>query len=288
MDEKKFPIGLEPVVKDIHRAGFIAGIWLAPFVCERRSAVYREHPEWLLRHNGKVWKCSPNWSGSYSLDFDHPGVQAYLTRVFERVFGEWGFDLVKLDFLYAAAPFGSEVNRSVPLGESRAARMIRALDILRKLCGDKLIIGCGVPLMPAFGRVDYCRIGPDMGLDWDGLPFMRLTHRERISAKHSISNTIFRRQLNGRTFGSDPDVFFLRDRNLLLSEKEKEYLAAVNALCGSVWLTSDDPNTYDVGKIALYKKLARMRDAGNIRIDPDTLDVCGELDGKEFTFRYPR
>ena len=74
----------------------------------------------------------------------------YLRRVFDRVLNDWGFDLVKLDFLYGAAPFGNA-------RESRAARMYRAMELLRSWCGQKQILGCGVPVMPAFGLVDYCR-----------------------------------------------------------------------------------------------------------------------------------
>ena len=43
---------------------------------------------------------------------------------------DWGFDLVKLDFLYGAAPFGN-------IHESRAARMRRAMELLRSWCGQK-------------------------------------------------------------------------------------------------------------------------------------------------------
>ena len=52
-----------------------------------------------------------------------------MRRVFHRVLDEWGCDLVKLDFLYGAAPFGTAQ-------ESRAGRMIRAMDFLREVCGD--------------------------------------------------------------------------------------------------------------------------------------------------------
>ncbi|MDR9824349.1 hypothetical protein RCJ22_01860, partial [Vibrio sp. FNV 38] len=131
---------------------------------------------------------------------------AYLAEVFRTVFDEWGFDLVKLDFLYAAAPYGTEE-------ESRAGRMIRAMKLIRSWCGDTLVLGCGVPLMPAFGLVDYCRIGCDVGPDWDSTVLMRMTHRERVSTKNSIDDTTYRRQLNGRAFMNDPDVFFLRDEN---------------------------------------------------------------------------
>lgn len=117
------------------------------------------------------------------MDIDHPEVQTYLKQVFDRVLQDWGFDLVKLDFLYGAAPFGNA-------RESRAGRMQRAMALLRSWCGDKLILGCGVPVMPAFGIVDYCRIGCDVGLDWDDVWYMRLFHRER-SPQSSPSATRF-------------------------------------------------------------------------------------------------
>ena len=213
-----------------------------------------------------------------------------MKEVFGLVFDEWGFDLVKLDFLYAAAPYATGeqgLRGEGPYTESRAARMIRALDLLRELCGDKRIIGCGVPLMPAFGRVDYCRIGSDVGLDWDDFPLMRLLHRERVSTRQSLSNTIFRRELDGRAFGNDPDVFFLRDKNIRLSRERKAYQAAADALLGSVWLTSDDLNDYDDEKIDRYRELARLRGAENIITDPDSFTIRCTLDDQDLEFDFP-
>lgn len=60
--------------------------------------------------DGQPWCCGCNWSSFYALDIDHPEVQAYLKQVFDRVLQDWGFDLVKLDFLYGAAPFGNAGN----------------------------------------------------------------------------------------------------------------------------------------------------------------------------------
>ena len=290
-DKAKFPDGLKPVAERIHKDGFKAGLWLAPFVCEEKSTVFREHPDWMLMYNGEPWKNGSNWSGFYSLDIDNPEVREYLRRVFNRIFDEWGFDLVKLDFLYAAAPFATGDHgreNDGPYSESRAGRMIRALMFLRELCRDKLILGCGTPVMPAFGLVDYCRVGCDVGLDWNDELYMRIIHRERVSTKHSLGNTIFRRGLDGRAHGNDPDVFFLRDSNISLTEKEKEYLATVNALCGSVWLTSDNLNAYDAEKIARYRRLAHMREAATeISVDNDTLAISYVLDGKKYSLDYP-
>lgn len=259
---RKFPHGLKPIAEDIHRRGLKAGLWLAPFVCQKGSEIYEKHPDWLLQVEGKNWYCGHNWGGFYALDIDNPQVVAYLERSFRQIFDDWGFDLVKLDFLYAAAPFGSQ-------RESRAGRMIRAMELLRRFCGDKLILGCGVPLMPAFGLVDYCRIGCDVGLDWANSWVMRRTNREYVSTRNAILNSIFRRQLNGRAFLNDPDVFFLREDNLKLSRDEKFILATVNSLFGGLLLCSDDMSEYSPEARALYARLLENRDAADVQVDAD-------------------
>lgn len=274
-DPFKFPGGMKPLADRAHEAGFLAGLWLAPFSVQRDSRIFREHPEWLLQKDGVPYQSGCNWGGFYALDIDQPDVIHYLESVFRRVFDEWGYDLVKLDFLYCAAPFGSDT-------ETRAARMRRAMELLRRLCGGRLILGCGVPLYPAFGLVDYCRIGCDVSLDWDDKPHMRLIHRERVSTRQAIGNAVFRRELNGRAFGSDPDVFFLRDQNCRLTPDEKEKLATVCALLGNVFLTSDDPKNYTPAMRREYKRLRALRDAQNVRIEADEgLRVRYTIDGQE-------
>lgn len=279
-DPKKFPNGLKASADAIHEAGFLAGLWLAPFVAQKGSKLVEEHPDWFLMHDGKMWMNGSNWGGFYSLDIDKPEVVAYVEKVLDRVLHEWGFDLVKLDFLYGAAPFGTET-------ESRAARMIRAMDILRKACEGKMILGCGVPLWPAFGKVEYCRVGCDVGLDWNDTKIMQLTHRERVSTKQSMEDTIFRRQLNGRAFMGDPDVFFLREENCKLTAEEKKKLYTVNALLGGFLLTSDALNTYTDAQKQQYREVRRMKDeATDVRVDADDgVTVRYTLDGKQHAVR---
>ncbi len=262
-DPRKFPNGLKASADAIHEAGFLAGLWLAPFVAQKGSKLVAEHPDWLLKHNGKPWSDGSNWGGFWSLDIDNPEVVAYVRKVLDRVLHEWGFDLVKLDFLYGAAPFGTET-------ESRAARMIRAMDILRDACKGKMILGCGVPLWPAFGKVEYCRVGCDVGLDWNDTKLMQITHRERVSTKQSIEDTVFRRQLTRRAFMGDPDVFFLREQNCKLTPEEKEKLYTANALLGGFLLTSDALNTYTEEQKAQFSAVRRLaEEAKDVRVDAD-------------------
>lgn len=253
IDSEKFPNGIKPLCGAIHENGFKAGLWLAPFVCEKDSELFRNHPDWILKdENSSPLSAGCNWSGSYALDIYNEEVRAYLREVFRTVFDDWGFDLVKLDFLYACCIRPQN-------GKSRGQVMCEGMDLLRELCGDKLILGCGVPLGAAFGKVDYCRIGCDVGLSWNDNPIMRLTHRERVSTRNSILNTVFRRQLDGRAFLNDPDVYLLRDDGLSLMHCQKQCLAIINHLCGSVYFTSDDVSSYSERQ----KKL--LRTAGNMR-----------------------
>ena len=276
-DPKKFPEGMRAAADAIHEKGFQAGLWLAPFAAQRSSRLFREHPDWFLRKNGRPWLAGIGWGGFYALDIDKPQVIDYLERVFSRVLEDWDYDLVKLDFLYAAAPFGGEA-------ETRAGRMIRAMELLRRLCGEKKILGCGVPLMPAFGLADYCRVGCDVSLDWDNTPLMRRTNRERPSTRQAIGNSIYRRELNGRAFLNDPDVFFLREENLKLSPAQKRVLAEVNALFGGVLLHSDDMGRWSEEDLAFYQRLLRLRDAERIRVHSHYgLAVSYVLDGREET-----
>lgn len=255
VDAAKFPNGLEPIVQQIHERGMLAGLWLAPFVCQEDSALRREHPDWLrCDKDGNAIKCGSNWGGFYALDLYNDEVVAYLRTVFDTVLGKWGFDMVKLDFLYAADRIAAE-------DKTRGQQMCEAMDLLRELVGDKLILGCGVPLAPAFGKVDFCRVGSDVGLDWNDKWYMRLMHRERVSTRNTICDTIYRRTLDGRAFLNDPDVFLLRDENIHLSRKRKTQLATVNGLLGSLRFTSDNYSLYDEKKRELYKRVIGLRSA---------------------------
>ena len=59
VDEQKFPNGLEPIIQKILEEGYQAGIWLAPIVAEKNSALFLDHPDWFQRQDG-----APVYAGS--------------------------------------------------------------------------------------------------------------------------------------------------------------------------------------------------------------------------------
>ena len=255
IDSRKFPNGLLPIVEKIHGQGLKAGLWVAPYSAQFSADIVKKHSDWLIKgKNGKPIISGVAWGGFYALDFEKAEVRQYVKELFVKVFDEWGFDMVKLDFLYCAAIFPRN-------GKSRGQLMCEALDFLRECCGDKIFLGCGVPLGPAFGVVDACRIGCDAETSFKDKFYVSLTNQEVISTRNAMNNAIFRRHLNGRIMANDPDVFFLRNGGVKAAkynDKQKKLLAKINHMFGSVLFVSDDIGEYDDGQMAVlldaYKK----------------------------------
>ena len=254
---KDFPNGMKTIADAVHREGYLAGIWLAPFKVQRgKSRILKEHPDWLIRNpDGKPQLGCVAWGGAYTLDIYNPEVREHLKNVFDTVLNDWGYDMVKLDFLYSQC-------RTPRDNKTRGTIMCEAMDFLRECVGDKLILGCGVPLGPAFGVVDACRISCDVDLFYGGKFYNSMSiNNELPSAQNAINNSMFRRHLNGRAFLNDPDVFFLRDHNLTFTWEQKLLLAKINNLFGRVLFVSDDAGEYSEAELEVLKETFRESDA---------------------------
>lgn len=233
----KFPNGMKALADSIHASGMKAGLWLAPFVVSHTSSIAKQHPEWLVKDaKGKPMKAgvNPGWGGKYyALDIYQPEAANYIRQVCRTMVEDWGFDLLKVDFLFAAC--------MVPRPDkTRAEIMTDAIALLREAVGDQWLLGCGTPLAPGFGQFDYCRIGPDIHLKWEFKMLDRLHARERPDTKGAIQNTCSRWLLDGKAWANDPDVYILRNENQRLTWDQKAVLFQVNALLGQVVFSSDD------------------------------------------------
>lgn len=254
---RDFPNGMKTIADAVHREGYLAGIWLAPFNVQRgKSRILKEHPDWLIRNpDGKPQLGCVAWGGAYTLDIYNSEVREHLKNVFDTVLNDWGYDMVKLDFLYSQC-------RTPRNNKTRGTIMCEAMDFLRECVGDKLILGCGVPLGPAFGVVDACRISCDVDLSYGGKFYNSMSiNNELPSAQNAINNSMFRRHLNGRAFLNDPDVFFLRDHNLTFTWEQKLLLAKINNLFGRVLFVSDDAGEYSEAELEVLKETFRESDA---------------------------
>ena len=276
---EKFPDGMKHCADEIHAKGMKAGLWLAPLGAQFNSHIRKEHPDWIIKDKkGKQVLAGINWGTFYALDIENQECADYIRHCFDVILNEWGFDMVKLDFLYSACIIPRN-------GKSRGQLMCEAMDFIRDCVGDKLILGCGVPLWPSFGKVDFCRIGADMGLKWKDFHYIR----EFVSTEYTLANSIFRRQLDNRAFCNDPDVFLLRDNNIKLNEEQKKIIATVNNVFGSLLFVSDNvsantPEQMDLFKWAVSKSDIKVKSAEFIKQDVIRVDYTDDGADKSLTF----
>ncbi|MBQ7294817.1 MAG: alpha-galactosidase [Clostridia bacterium] len=281
---EKFPKGMKYIADEIHKKGYKAGIWLAPFNCQKISRMAKEHPDWLIKHeNGKPMVGCIAWGGAYTFDIYNENVREYLRHVFDVVLNEWGYDMVKLDFLYSQCIKPRH-------GKSRGEIMCDAMAFLRECVGDKLFLGCGVPIGPALGVCDACRISCDVDLSYKGKFYSRIqVSNEMLNARSAINNSLFRRHLNGRVWMNDPDVFFLRKNNLKFTNEQKYLLGRINNLCGNVLFVSDNAGDYDKPAQELIKVFFEKTDEKIISaeyVNESVIKVVTEKNGNRMTLIF--
>lgn len=258
----KFPRGMASLAAEIKRAGYTPGIWLAPFLLASTSQTFAEHPDWVVRtSDGSPALAMDNWGhANHGLDGTHPDVQAWLTALFRAVCDGWGYDYVKIDFLFAAAIAGL---RHDP-GATRIHAYRRALDAVRAGVGpDRFILGCGSLMAPSVGYFDGNRIGLDVAPFWR---FMTRDERERpegrprtpddiLSAEGAVRNTLNRTWMHGRLWANDPDCLLVRTDRTKLTIEETRTLATVIGLTAGMMLSSDDLERVPSGRLDLISML---------------------------------
>jgi len=252
---EEFPDGLAGLSRRIHSAGFRAGLWLAPFIAKRQARILADHPDWILRsEGGRPANAGFAWGAlSRALDATHPAVLDHVAELIETSVRDWGFDYLKLDFLYAAALPG----RRYDARRTRAQALRDALERIRSAAGpDTLLDGCGCPLGPAVGIVDFMRISTDVATRWEPafLGIERPFRREpdfpatRSAARNALTRSMFHR----KWWVNDPDCLLLRDlvsaaepgvppeSRTQLTRSQVQFLATVIAFSAGSLVDSDD------------------------------------------------
>ncbi len=274
----RFPSGIEALARRVADAGFVPGIWIAPFVATSEASIYSRHPDWFLKlPNGSPVPAmfNPGWGGNgfaFALDCTNPEVLEWL-RTLGRRLREYGFGYVKIDFCYAASMPGRSARRV-----GRAEALVEGVSALRDGLGeDVFLLGCGIPLWPVVGLVDGMRIGPDVA------PHLKpqLEVHGMVDAMpalgNALRNTVARAVMHRRLWTNDPDCVLLRRSQTSLAPDVAAGWAKLVASLGQMFLISDDLSLYsddDFRKVGDLARLARERDvpAGTPVEVPDPLE----------------
>ena len=218
---KKFPSGMKTLADRIKATGKTAGLWLAPFMVTKLSSIYRNHPDWLLRDEyGRPVPVGLTWEGvPYALDVSHPEVLEWLSQLIRKI-RAWGYDYLKVDFLYAGALPGKRY-KNVP----RETAYRNAMKVIREAAGEETyILACGAPIIPTIGLCDGIRVGPDVSPYWLNTPLtVWLNNLNDTSTQNAIRTSLHRLWMKPLV-NIDPDVMFFRSKHNALQLHEKQLL----------------------------------------------------------------
>ena len=252
-------------------------MWVAPFIAEADSQVFREHPDWFVKDRSGCplssdavsfggWRRGP-W---YALDGTHPAVQTHLERVFHTMREAWGCSYFKLDANFWGALHGG------CFYDPQATRIEayrRGMEAVLRGAGDAFVLGCNAPMWASLGLVHGMRVTNDIQRGWQ--------------AFRDIAPELFHRNWqNGRLWINDPDCVVLRDRSVgqPLTEQAYTFHATMILASGGMVLSGDDLTDMLGPRMRILRKLvpptgvaARFADGTFClgRIDlPDRQMIC--------------
>jgi alpha-galactosidase len=181
-------------------------------------------------------------------------VLSWIEDTINTLLYEWGYEYLKLDFMYAAALPGIRHNTRL----SRYEALVQAVARIRKVSGNAFVLGCGMPLQAGIGYVDAMRIGPDVAPQWGRSFFDKLFNSDSgISTHRAICSSIYRSFMHNRFWINDPDCLMIRKHKTKLNQLERTTLFNVITALGGMLVVSDRlPDYTDAEREMLLKAIA--------------------------------
>jgi alpha-galactosidase len=258
---EKFPRGVRFLAEEIKKQDLKPGIWLAPFLVRKKSSFFTLYPEAVLKDaKGNpvpaIW--NPLWGldYTYTLDVTHPKAIEFLENLFKTFTRDYGYNYLKLDFLFSASLPGLPYNKRLTPSE----RYRQALELIRKVVGkNTFLLGCGAPLIPSIGIFDGMRIGCDVTPFWyPEIKRRLLKDKHALSTEKGLINTINRSFMHRNWWLNDPDCLIVRKEKNKMNPAQTILMATVMAMSGGILLVSDNLVTIEQDRIEILEKTLRL------------------------------
>lgn len=264
--------GVQDVLRQIRAKGLLPAIWVAPFIAEKESQLFQQHPDWFVRDASGAplradtvtfggWRRGP-W---HALDGTHPEAQRHLEHVFRTMREDWGVSYFKLDANFWGAIHGGRFH------DARATRIEayrRGMQAVLRGSKDAFVLGCNHPIWPSLGLIHGSRSSNDIKRTWS-----------RIAG--TARQNLLRNWQNGRLWWNDPDAVVLMGD---LSEDEFLFHATAIYATGGMLLSGDDLTEISPERMQLLKALQPPTGVA-ARFSDDSLRVGAvDLPGRRMRF----
>ncbi|WP_434996664.1 glycoside hydrolase family 36 protein [Vibrio scophthalmi] len=223
-------IDVKQQIKQIRAAGKKPAIWLAPFIAQQQSELFKHYPDWFVKNEADRplkaeeithagWHSTP-W---YILDMTNPDVQEHIGEVVRYMRVEWGIELFKLDACYWGA---IKAQRSqTGLTGVEAYRM--GMQAIADAADSAIVMANHAPLWPSLGMVDVMGIGAEVVRD------------ERRFEQHA-KEVLLRSWQHRRLWKVDPDSLVLISLpNQGTERKYYDFHRTVHLACAGVLMLGD-------------------------------------------------
>ena len=253
---KRFPHGMKWLAARIKDYGLKPGLWVAPFVISEPTEVFAKHPEWLLKNgDGQLRRVGPwpdeasDWAKNenpkrYGLDISHPGAQKWLFNLFDTIGNDWGYEMVKIDFV-AWSLLSADHYYDAKYTTASAYR--KGIQVIRDALGnEKHINDCG-PGPVTVGLIDSMRIEIDQNYGFSSAAWKQYFLDSSSSAPAMAKRYYF----NNRTWTNDADHVCIN----LLSIPQAKAAATLIALSGGNIISGDRLTDLDNPRLEILKKI---------------------------------
>lgn len=260
---KPFEGRMRELAGAIRDAGLQPGLWIAPFTADRRSTLFREHPDYISRtESGMRIVAGYNifWKGHryYGLDITNPRCEEYVRRVVRTIVHDWGFTYLKCDFLFTGALRDSDPK---DFSLSRAEILKAGMRLISEEAGRGVtIVGCGMPLSTGIGSVQVMRVGPDTGPYWIKRTGKLLRTGAMVGVRNSLRNVMVRGAMHKQLWLNDPDCIMLRRRHTHLDASERRTHINAIILSGGPLFVSDDLSRLDREELEDLSRATRLNE----------------------------
>jgi alpha-galactosidase len=268
-----FPSGMDRMAERIKASGRKAGLWLAPLLVAPSSNFFRQHRDWLLHdEHGSLVSAGFSWGyRPFAIDTTHPEALDWLAALMRKVRG-WGYEYIKLDFLYAGALPGK---RHVEMPREAAYR--NGLSVIRESLGEAYFLTCGAPILPSIGLCDALRVGPDVAEYWASRRDDDLLMNFATPGVRNALRTTLHRLWLAPLLHTDPDVVYFRTQMNKLTPNQKgllKDLAEISKVKASsdlpIWLTV--PERQALREFLLRRPIIQKTARYSYRIDNREVD----------------
>ena len=272
-ENEKFACGMKKIADDIREAGFLPGIWLAPFGGKIPSKLYSEHPDWFVhkRDSDEPAAFQSLWGKFLSVDMSHPEVKKWVHDLYHKISHDWGYRHIKVDIITPCLLPGRYYDPTF-----NAMKNYReGLRIIREaITEDTALLTCTAPMGGAIGYADGMRTSQDIFDDWSSLLPL-------------FNQNLKRYYYNKIWFNNDPDCLLVRQaanedadciRQCSRTVDEVRTFATALMATGGAMIMSDKMPRLEEYQLDLLSKMFPINTRAAVPLDLMESEYPGILD----------